>query len=47
MSIEQLETTLSELIDNEEYEEAERVSKILDKKKKLRDGDDQLTADNI
>lgn len=47
MSIEQLEITLSELIDNEEYEEAERVSKILDKKKKLRDGDNQPTADNI
>lgn len=32
-SIEQLEATLSELIDKEEYEEAERISEILQRKK--------------
>lgn len=32
-SIEQLEKTLAELIDKEDYEEAERISKILEQKK--------------
>ena len=37
-TIEELERTLSKLIDNEDYEEAERISEILKRKKKLRDG---------
>lgn len=36
-TIEELERTLASLIDREEYEEAERVSKILEKKKKRLD----------
>lgn len=47
MSIEQLEITLSELIDNEEYEEAERISMILEKKKARRDGSCDSTPNHI
>lgn len=47
MSIEQLEITLSELIDNEEYEEAERISMILEKKKARRDGNCDSTPNHI
>lgn len=36
-TIEQLEQTLAELIDKEEYEEAERISKILNRKKGISD----------
>lgn len=36
-SIEELERTLERLIDNEEYEEAERISHILDRKRKDKD----------
>ena len=39
-TIEELERTLAELIDREEYEEAARVSAILDRKKKERDNND-------
>lgn len=42
-SIEQLELTLSELIEREEYEEAARISEILERKRRLRDGDNGTT----
>lgn len=37
-SIEQLEITLAELIEKEEYEEAAKISEILERKRRLRDG---------
>ncbi len=42
-SIEQLELTLSELIEREEYEEAAKISEILERKRRLRDGDNGTT----
>lgn len=39
-TIEQLEITLADLIDREEYEEAGRISEILERKRRLRDGGD-------
>lgn len=47
MSIEQLEITLSELIDNEEYEEAERISHILEEKKARRDGNSDFSTGQV
>lgn len=40
-TIEELERTLTDLIANEEYEEAERVSQILERKKKAQNNDSQ------
>lgn len=37
-TVEQLEITLADLIDREEYEEAARISDILERKRRLRDG---------
>lgn len=39
-SVEQLEITLSELIEREEYEEAAKISEILERKRRLRNGMD-------
>lgn len=41
-TIEQLESTLAELIDKEDYEEAARISEILERKKRARDDNDNI-----